>query len=165
MSESDIHTCSYQCHRPECIKAQRDELRNRFTTLETEYTQLSERIAQLEAERPELELENNYLRADLAETEAKLAALREGGEPVAWLCETDGNVDAVVTEHAKETYAKCGRKITPLYTAPPPAIPESRVPEAISPGDWPGDPTPAFADGWNACRDAMLAAQQEKNDD
>lgn len=24
---TDIHTCSYHCHRPECIKAQRDELR------------------------------------------------------------------------------------------------------------------------------------------
>lgn len=24
---SDIHTCSYHCDRPECVKAQRDELR------------------------------------------------------------------------------------------------------------------------------------------
>lgn len=23
-----IHTCSYYCHRPECIKAQRDQMRD-----------------------------------------------------------------------------------------------------------------------------------------
>jgi hypothetical protein len=27
---SDIHSCSYHCNRPECIKAQRDELRDRL---------------------------------------------------------------------------------------------------------------------------------------
>lgn len=25
---TDIHTCSYYCHRPECIKAQRDQMRD-----------------------------------------------------------------------------------------------------------------------------------------
>jgi hypothetical protein len=28
---SDIHSCSYYCDKPECIKAQRDELRERLT--------------------------------------------------------------------------------------------------------------------------------------
>jgi hypothetical protein len=27
----NIHTCSYSCHRPACIKAQRDELRDKLT--------------------------------------------------------------------------------------------------------------------------------------
>ena len=27
---SDLHTCSYYCNRPECIKAQRDELRGKL---------------------------------------------------------------------------------------------------------------------------------------
>ncbi|MGI9136149.1 MAG: hypothetical protein ACR2JS_03695 [Candidatus Nanopelagicales bacterium] len=27
---SDIHSCSYYCERPECIKAQRDEFRSRL---------------------------------------------------------------------------------------------------------------------------------------
>ena len=27
---TDIHSCSYYCERPECIKAQRDELRDRL---------------------------------------------------------------------------------------------------------------------------------------
>ena len=27
---TDIHSCSYYCDRPECIKAQRDELRERL---------------------------------------------------------------------------------------------------------------------------------------
>lgn len=25
-----LHTCSYYCHRPECIRAQRDELRENY---------------------------------------------------------------------------------------------------------------------------------------
>ena len=30
MEMTDIHSCSYYCNRPECIKAQRDELRSRL---------------------------------------------------------------------------------------------------------------------------------------
>ena len=30
---NDIHTCSYSCERPECIKAQRDELAAAFTKM------------------------------------------------------------------------------------------------------------------------------------
>ena len=33
---SDIHSCSYHCDRPECIKAQRDELRERLAQPEQE---------------------------------------------------------------------------------------------------------------------------------
>ena len=32
----DIHSCSYHCDRPECIKAQRDELRERLAQPEQE---------------------------------------------------------------------------------------------------------------------------------
>ena len=31
---TDIHSCGYFCDRPECIKAQRDELRERVAELE-----------------------------------------------------------------------------------------------------------------------------------
>jgi hypothetical protein len=30
-----IHTCSYYCDRPECVKAQRDELRQKFEQAES----------------------------------------------------------------------------------------------------------------------------------
>ena len=30
---TDIHSCSYYCDRPECIKAQRDELRDRLVSM------------------------------------------------------------------------------------------------------------------------------------
>ena len=30
MTDTDIHSCGYYCDRPLCIKAQRDELRNKF---------------------------------------------------------------------------------------------------------------------------------------
>lgn len=49
------------------------------------------------------------------------AAAESLGDPVAWLCTTDGACDAVVTDHARETYARCGRTIHPLYLAPHPA--------------------------------------------
>jgi len=29
-----IHSCSYYCERPECIKAQRDELRDKLEALQ-----------------------------------------------------------------------------------------------------------------------------------
>ena len=32
----NIHTCSYECERPECIKAQRDELAQRMFKLVAE---------------------------------------------------------------------------------------------------------------------------------
>lgn len=28
MTDIQVHSCSYYCHRPECIKAQRDEFRD-----------------------------------------------------------------------------------------------------------------------------------------
>ena len=33
---TDIHSCSYHCDKPECIKAQRDELRERLAQPEEE---------------------------------------------------------------------------------------------------------------------------------
>ena len=32
--DTDIHSCSYFCERPECIKAQRDELRKDYERLD-----------------------------------------------------------------------------------------------------------------------------------
>ena len=40
---TDIHTCSYQCDRPECIRAQRDELLARAEAAEA-------RVRELEAD-------------------------------------------------------------------------------------------------------------------
>ena len=36
MTRDDIHTCSYECERPACIKAQRDELAKRLFELVAE---------------------------------------------------------------------------------------------------------------------------------
>jgi len=33
---SDIHSCSYYCDKPACIKAQRDELRDRFQVMQAQ---------------------------------------------------------------------------------------------------------------------------------
>ena len=42
----DIHSCSYYCHRPECIKAQRDELRAKYVTLHDQHEQFKIRLAE-----------------------------------------------------------------------------------------------------------------------
>jgi hypothetical protein len=173
MSESDIHTCSYQCHRPECIKAQRDELRNRFTTLETEN-------AQLRAELADCETENNYLRADLAETEAKLAAMREQ-EQVAWIVDNDKMNCKSVEFHndndhspvAIERETAMGWRFTPLYTAPQHAIPEGFVLAPVEPTPAMMEaganevvaPIPTAAKKAYFIYKAMLAALQESTHD
>jgi hypothetical protein len=38
-NERDVHTCSYECERPACIRAQRDELRGRLEALAAEGVQ------------------------------------------------------------------------------------------------------------------------------
>jgi len=60
---TDIHSCSYYCERPECIKAQRDELRDRLAqpndfnpnwdamaVMVEEQQRMAKRIAELEAQ-------------------------------------------------------------------------------------------------------------------
>jgi hypothetical protein len=47
---SDIHSCSYYCDRPACIKAQRDDLRDRFQVMQAqaEIDAKAQRIAALQ---------------------------------------------------------------------------------------------------------------------
>jgi hypothetical protein len=49
------HTCSYYCERPECIRAQRDELRGRLESAEAE---LADKADPKLAERLLKELQN-----------------------------------------------------------------------------------------------------------
>ena len=56
---SDIHSCSYYCDRPACIKAQRDELRDRFQVMQAQ--------------------------AEVDDKAQRIAAL-QGGEPVVFTC-------------------------------------------------------------------------------
>lgn len=43
-----IHSCSYYCDKPECIKSQRDELRESLAGLMEQNTELDQRLAGLE---------------------------------------------------------------------------------------------------------------------
>jgi len=56
---TEVHSCSYYCERPECIKAQRDELRERLAQPEQEPVTairlLTEQCAALIRERDELQ--------------------------------------------------------------------------------------------------------------
>ena len=64
---TEIHSCSYYCDRPECIKAQRDELRDRLAqsnefepdwdamaVMVEEQQRMAKRIEELEAQRKPL---------------------------------------------------------------------------------------------------------------
>jgi len=41
------HTCSYYCHRPDCIAEQRNELRDRVAELESELEKVKARVDDL----------------------------------------------------------------------------------------------------------------------
>lgn len=41
MTDTEIHSCGYYCDRPLCIKAQRDELRNKLFSEQAVKTQTS----------------------------------------------------------------------------------------------------------------------------
>ena len=58
---TDVHSCSYYCDRPECIKAQRDELRSRLAQPEQEPVQAArEACAQLLDEMAARDTLSNY---------------------------------------------------------------------------------------------------------
>ena len=46
---TDIHSCSYSCTRPECVKQQRDELRSKLNTAELDLFTAKRMCAALEA--------------------------------------------------------------------------------------------------------------------
>lgn len=49
---TDVHSCSYYCDRPECIKAQRDELRERLAQPEQEPNYWLGYVLQAHTEKP-----------------------------------------------------------------------------------------------------------------
>ena len=65
----DIHSCSYYCDRPECIKRQRDELRIQFDRLQTEI--LPAEIADLMNRLESMEKERNAWRKLVLEHNAR----------------------------------------------------------------------------------------------
>jgi hypothetical protein len=78
------HTCSYYCERPECIRAQRDELRERLESAEAELAdkadpKLAERLRE-EWEWLENEAGDNAALMETAELLRDAAAALGGGK-------------------------------------------------------------------------------------
>jgi hypothetical protein len=67
------HTCSYECDRPECIKAQRDELRSMMYSNTAEIRRYH-KVCEMALKALEWHLERGAYGADL---EGTTAALRE----------------------------------------------------------------------------------------
>jgi hypothetical protein len=49
------------------------------------------------------------------------------GEPVAWFAEYDGHLDTTIYRDTMERWKALGRKITPLFPAPPPLDPAGQI--------------------------------------
>lgn len=100
----DIHSCSYFCNRPECIKAQRDELRDRLPLdLEHEPADLAEAKEMLRRAKA-------LTFTSLDGLHRAMKAAKQQAEPVAWLV-YDG-------EGWNPGPAKMSEADVPLYTAP-----------------------------------------------
>ena len=52
---TDIHSCSYYCGRSACVKAQRDELREKLEVLQTQHDKMTLMHAQRTVERDALQ--------------------------------------------------------------------------------------------------------------
>jgi len=107
---TDIHSCSYYCDRPGCIKAQRDELR--------------ERLAQPEQESFSPEAISATQAAWKMGYDAAKAEQPEQ-EPVAWIDEF-GNVFPLGAQRGPK---HLNEPMKPLYTAPPQRKPLTREKE------------------------------------
>ncbi len=126
---SDAHTCSYHCDRPACIKAQRDELRDKFQVMQAQ-----------------------------AEIDAKAQRIAKAQAPQHDGCEPIGAIDYGM--RAGVLLTQVGESLphgTKLYTTPQPAVPDEKKRYSDSPYEG------GYADGWNACRKALLSAGKEKN--
>ena len=114
MTTEHIHTCSYSCERPECIRQQRDELAARLNTIGA----------------------RSFTAADMADQAA--AAFERGRESVlaeqaaaaqeavAWMTHHD---EPMLYPTFAEAAAYCddGEPPIPLYAAPVTAAPEGFV--------------------------------------
>ena len=78
---TDIHSCSLYCDRPECVKRQRDEMRDGIKRYEEMAAMATAEIADLTAELAEQRLQYVALFGQLESATAGLARLR-AVEPV-----------------------------------------------------------------------------------
>jgi len=70
---TDIHSCSYCCERPECIKAQRDEMRGEIERLRAECDEIEAQAVKNCDEVLELRAELAAIEAQERERCAKIA--------------------------------------------------------------------------------------------
>lgn len=81
MTDDTIHTCSYSCERPGCIRAQRDELVAKVEALRAEVEGLREQLRLATVDQVNAEAEANDARAEI---EALREALKEISPAPRW---------------------------------------------------------------------------------
>ena len=96
-------------------------------------------------------------------TEANLGAAHSHGEPVAYMYSDEhGRTKIVLGKETAEHWCPPDESIQPLYTNP--AQPANGVPEAMEWNQVTGRDGMKYTEGWNACRDAMMASQPPKRE-
>ena len=103
------HTCSYYCERPECTRAQRDELRERLESAEAELAVARGQLEEAQKHcakltrmrfsyRTHTALVDRAERAEsaLAAAKAEADALRVDAERYRWLRLNNGDLDAAI---------------------------------------------------------------------
>ena len=109
MSDYDIHSCGYYCHRPACIEAQRNELRDKLFEIRTSERniQTSDKETPESSQPTEPTMDGWPLYSGLPQP-----------EPVAYIDVETRNLSwAKLTRWETPTVVKMDK--VPLYTAPP----------------------------------------------
>jgi hypothetical protein len=107
---TDIHSCSYYCNRPECIKAQRDELR--------------ERLAQPEQEPVALVIDGVLVKSSLPEKYTGHLYTTPPAAPVQEPVALETVYETIIhwdEGGGKRSRRELARQIVALYTTPPAA--------------------------------------------
>ena len=99
---TDIHSCSYFCKRPACIKAQRDELRAKNEAHQIVFSGIASALAELHNMTPE-----------------QLDTLRKDAERLDWIAqqELEDLFLSFLVDHANHDgrYCVCGDSCKPGY--------------------------------------------------
>jgi hypothetical protein len=95
-----------------------------------------------------------------------IAALQHAGqEPEAWMFQHEATGRTTFVELGEaEVFAELNprlQKVCPLYKHPQPAVPDEAEPLPSNHSSWDA----GFNEGWNACRDEMLSAGKENNNE
>lgn len=155
---NDIHTCSYSCERPECIKAQRDELAARLEAQMDQASGNAEYLAYLEAAVDDAGFVIKHDGGTLGNSNFRLEPKTQPAsaqEAVAWQVGDEFYPSESLAIEAIQQWGPSGAIAIPLYAAAPvTAAPGLPAAVALCANSEP-QPTP---EGWEKYWDSTTTA-------